>query len=753
MYAKVIVDISASSVDRIFEYRIPARLEADVRIGSCVHVPFGQGNRQRSAYVVEICGDPEFDPHKIKDISSCDEGALGVQSQLIVLAKWIRENYGGTMNQALKTVLPVKQKIRPQEKKTILCLLDQDALEAAIREAERKKYRARLRLLTEFRLARAIPLEIARTQLHISDSSLEPLLEDGTIRMEKETVTRGSCGAGQDTGKKPVLNEEQALAVSDFRAEYDAGIRGTRLICGVTGSGKTEVYMELMDHVLSQGKQVILLIPEISLTYQTVMRFYRRFGDRIAILNSRLSAGERYDQWMRAQKGEVSIMIGPRSALFAPFDRLGLIIIDEEHENAYKSENVPRYHARETAEARARLSGACVVLGSATPSMESFFRTESGKYSLSRLTGRAVPGSVLPQTEIVDMREELAGGNRSIFSRTLHRHIETALKSGEQVMLFINRRGYAGFISCRSCGKPLHCPHCDVSLTLHGKNRLVCHYCGYETVLPKSCPTCGSRYLAGFGTGTQKLAWMTAQEFPNARILRMDADTTRKKGSLEEILEQFSAREADILIGTQMIVKGHDFPAVTVMGIMAADMSLNTPDYRSSERTFSLITQAAGRAGRAEKPGHVVIQTYMPDHYAVRTAAAQDYDAFYREEIAYRRISGYPPVCAMMEIRFQSPDEAAVNRMAEGTAELLRRGVEKSLESVAKRGENPADYGIEIIGPADAPVYRVKDVYRKMLYIKGMKYDILLRIRNYALKMAQKLPDAGKVAVSCDTDV
>ena len=479
--------------------------------------------------------------------------------------------------------------------------------------------------------------------------------------------------------------------------------------------------MELIEYVICQGKQAIVLIPEISLTYQTVMRFYRRFGNRVSIINSRLSAGERYDQLERAANGEIDIMIGPRSALFTPFANLGLIIMDEEHEGAYKSENVPRYHAREVAEMRAQMNHASLILGSATPSMESYHRALNGKYQLLTLHNRAKKNSRLANVHVVDLREELAEGNRSVFSRKLRELMEDRLSKGEQIMLFMNRRGYANFVSCRSCGEALRCPHCDVSLTYHKYGRLKCHYCGHEIWMPKNCPRCGSPYIAPFGTGTQKLEDMTRKTFPDARIIRMDADTTSTKGAHEEILQTFAEGDADILIGTQMIVKGHDFPKVTLVGIMAADLSLYVPDFRSGERTFELITQASGRAGRGEIPGDVVIQSYTPDHFAITAAADQDYEQFYRQEMLYRKMMAYPPAVGLVCITLSSKDEATLNR-----------GMERLYREILK--EYCLD-GVVFIGPVDASPYKVNDIYRKNLYIKHESYDILLKIR----KSAQKL--------------
>ena len=396
--------------------------------------------------------------------------------------------------------------------------------------------------------------------------------------------------------------------------------------------------MGLIEYMRTLGKEVIVLIPEIALTYQTVMRFYKRFGPEVSFINSRLSAGERYDQFVRAKNQEISIMIGPRSALFTPFQNLGLIIIDEEHEGAYKSEISPKYHAREAAAFRARQNNAPLVLGSATPSVESYEKAMTGEYHLYTLTERAKKDSRLAKVHVVDLREELKAGNKSIFSGLLQELMEERLSKGQQIMLFMNRRGYANFISCRSCGEAVKCPHCDVTLTLHRDGRMVCHYCGYTAFKPSVCPSCGSPYIAGFGTGTQKIQAMTEQRFPGVSTLRMDLDTTSKKGGHEEILSAFESGKAQILIGTQMIVKGHDFPGVTLVGVLAADTSLYAPDFRCAERTFQLLTQAAGRAGRGDKAGDVVIQTYAPDHYSIQAAAKQDYPMFFRQEMAFRKM-------------------------------------------------------------------------------------------------------------------
>lgn len=682
-YASIIIDISHENVDRIFQYRIPGNLLSQIRIGTQVQVPFGSGNRTRKGYVVEITGKAEYDITKIKEIAGVVSGSVTAGSQLIELAWWMKEQYGSTMNQALKTVLPVKRKVKARNKQVVESLVGAD-------------------------------LPAAETQM---------------------TSVSGMTTAPAASIVPITLNPEQQEIADTFTISYDSGSRTPWLIHGITGSGKTEVYMAMIDHVLAQGKQVIVLIPEIALTYQTVMRFYRRFGSRICVMHSRLSAGERYDQFERAKKGETDIMIGARSALFTPFPNLGLIILDEEHEGAYKSEITPRYHAREVAEKLAEMNGAQLVMGSATPSVEAYAKAEAGIYRLFTLSHRAVSGSIPPSTEIVDLREEMQAGNKSIFSRRLQELIADRLQKKEQVMLFMNRRGYSNFVSCRSCGEAVKCPHCDVSLTLHNRNRLVCHYCGYTIPMPKTCPVCGSPYLAGFGIGTQKIEEMANQMFPEARVLRMDLDTTSKKGGHEAILSAFARGEADILIGTQMIVKGHDFPGVTLVGILAADVSLYAPDYRCAERTFELLVQAAGRAGRGRRPGIAVIQTYMPEHYSIQTAAGQDYLEFFRQEMGYRKMMAYPPACHLLTIQVAGKDEELTGHMMD----LIRTSVVRCF------GAQTA-----VIGPVPASVYKVNDIYRKILYMKQENYDILIRIQKYIQDRWDETEDCRKLTIQYD---
>ena len=535
------------------------------------------------------------------------------------------------------------------------------------------------------------------------------------------------------------LNLTQRRVADEILSGWQRGDERPCLIHGVTGSGKTEVYMEIIEQVVKSGKQAIVLIPEIALTFQTVLRFYNHFGDRVSILNSRMSAGERSDQFERAKSGLLDVMIGPRSALFTPFPNLGVIIIDEEHEAAYKSETVPRYHARETAIARAQMCGARVVLGSATPSVESYDRAKQGQYRLFEMKER-VSARPLPSVYTVDLREELRNGNRSIFSDKLRELITDRLEKKEQIMLFINRRGVAGFVSCRSCGEVIKCPHCDVSLNLHNNGKLVCHYCGYEQPMVKECPSCGSPYIGGFKAGTQKIEEMVKRQFPTARVLRMDLDTTRKKGGYEEILSAFANGEADILIGTQMIVKGHDFPNVTLVGVLAADLSLHISDYRAAERTFQLLTQAAGRAGRGHRQGEVVIQTYQPEHYSVVTAAEQDYKAFFEQEIFLREMMHYPPKWHMLVIH------------AAGAQEMLVKQAQDVLKYKILTQSDNEKSSLQVIGPADAAVSKVNDIYRKMLYAKAADYQKLVSIKNMLEEYIRIDPAFRNVNIQFDFD-
>ena len=720
-YANIIVDISHEKLDKTFQYRIPERMRERLVLGMQVYIPFG--NRKVKGYVVELTDEAEYDVTKLKDIIGIVTDSIPIESQLIALAGWMRKNYGATMNQALKTVIPIKKKMAAIEHKTVRLLLGNIEAKNQLAEFERKHSLARARLLKALMEQNELDWEIVTGKLNVSRTVITALEELGIVAVDTENSYRNPVGDMDSKGYHMMLNEAQQAVVDTVTANLDREIQRTYLLKGVTGSGKTEVYMELIAHVLASGKQAIVLIPEIALTYQTVMRFYNRFGNKVSIMNSRLSAGEKYDQAERAKKGDISIMIGPRSALFTPFQKLGLIIIDEEHESSYKSETLPRYHARETAIERARMCGASVVLGSATPSVESFYKAKQGEYELLELTKR-VEEKELPQCYVEDLREELRLGNRSILSYRLQELMEDRLAKKQQIMLFLNRRGMSGFVSCRSCGHVIKCPHCDVSLSQHNNGRMICHYCGYEEPEAKVCPSCGSKYISGFKAGTQKIEELVKQRFPQARVLRMDFDTTRNKESYEQILSAFANQEADILIGTQMIVKGHDFPNVTLVGVLAADLSLYVSDYRASERTFQLLTQAAGRAGRGREPGEVVIQTYQPEHFAVQTAKEQNYEAFYEQEIAYRKMLRYPPIFHMLVVLCAAKEEAIAAESARCLAEFIKEN-EPGLKRDAALSER-----IYLVGPADAAVAKVNDIYKKVIYLRGADYQKLVQIKD-----------------------
>lgn len=719
LYADIIIDISHEKLDKPFQYRVPERLREKLETGMCVTVPFGNGNRRLKGYVVNISGRAAFAPERMKDILEISPGDAGVEDRLIALAGWIRKNYGSTMIQALKTVIPAKRTAKKLEHKTLQRRMDQEELTTLLGESKRRKQVAKERLLQELLEQETLPYEWVTGKLGVSPQTIKSLETAGAVRIVSSQSLRNPVKSRTaEPAETLPLSEEQRRIVAEVMSDFDAGTPRTYLIHGITGSGKTEVYLRIAAEMVARGRQAIVLIPEIALTYQTLRRFYSRFGDRVSVMNSTLSPGEKYDQCERAKNGELDVIIGPRSALFTPFAKLGVILMDEEHENSYKSESTPKYHARETAAQLAKMCGASLILGSATPSLEAYYRAEQGEYRRFTLT-RRLTGGRLPTVTIADMRQELQEGNRSIFSRKLQELLADRLQKKEQTILFLNRRGYAGFISCRSCGHVMKCPHCDVSLSEHKGGRLLCHYCGYGEEKPARCPVCGSRYISGFKAGTQQIEEKLRELFPGVRALRMDGDTTKTKDSYEQILSAFSNGEADVLIGTQMIVKGHDFPGVTLVGVLAADLTLGANDYRAGERTFQLLTQAVGRAGRGTLPGEAVIQTYQPEHYAVVRAAAQDYEGFYREEILYRELGGYPPVAHMLAVWVFSGEEGRGEVLAGELAGTVR-GEEREKQ----------DKTFRVIGPAPAAVSRIQDIFRFVFYIKSEKYGTLVEMKD-----------------------
>lgn len=567
---------------------------------------------------------------------------------------------------------------------------------------------AQAAIMRVFAQGGAAPAAIPRVELlksaGCSASALDALVRAGLLRPTQVAVRRAPTG-GLSISRRPApkLTPDQERAVESIRANMDSG-GGVIVLHGVTSSGKTEVYLRAFEHGIACGRRGILLVPDIALTPQMVDRVISRFGpDRVAVLHSALGAGERLDEWERARCGEVDIVVGARSAVFAPIPSLGLIVVDEEHDGSYKQDESPRYHARDVAVFRAAQVGGTVVLGSATPSLETYCRVDSGDYDVIDLP-RRIDDRPMPEVAIVDMRSELKAGNRTIFSRLLRARIQQTLDSGHQAILFMNRRGFSTFVLCRECGHVMVCPHCDVSLTLHGSgsrwSELVCHYCNHSERAPDICPSCKGTHIRYFGAGTERIEDEVRKSFPEARVARMDVDTTRRKGAHRAILSAFRAGRTDILVGTQMIAKGLDFPSVTLVGVVSADTALNLPDFRAAERTFQLISQVAGRSGRGDAPGTVVVQTYSPEHYSILSAASHDYHAFYEAEIASRREVGYPPARQMARILLRGLDESATARHAGMIARACRE-----LASVA-------DGTVEVLGPAPAPIRRIAGKFR-----------------------------------------
>lgn len=740
-YAQIIIDISHGRLDRPFTYRIPEALQNDLCLGSLVVVPFGKGDTKRKGYVIGFSNTCEYQDGKLKEIEAIASGGTDVTGDNAVrLALWMKQRYGSTMAVALRTVLTSRKQAKPCEHRSIHLLLSKDDAEKKRHEFAMKHQVARERLLRELMEAPDQPYSLIIQKLHVTAPVIAALKKQGILEVRTETFLRNPVSIEKCEEAVIRLSPEQRAisegVLQDFEVLQEGkDIPRVSLIHGITGSGKTEVYIAIIEEIVKRGRQAIMLIPEISLTYQTLMRFYRHFGDRVSVMNSTLSESEKSDQFERARRGEIDVIIGPRSALFTPFPRIGVIIMDEEHESSYKNESMPKYHTREVAEKIASMQNGVVVLGSATPSLESYYQAKEGKYRLYELS-RRLTGGTLPSVEITDLREELRAGNHSILSRRLSELVSDRLAKGQQTMLFLNRRGFSGFVSCRSCGFVPKCPHCSVSLSLHRGGRLLCHYCGYEEPMPDKCPECGSPYISGFHAGTEQAESFLSRQFPKARILRMDADTTRTKGSYEKILSSFANEEADILIGTQMIVKGHDFPNVTLVGILLADQSLNASDYRSAERTFQLLTQAAGRAGRGKYPGDVVIQTYEPEHYSIVHAAHQNYEEFYREEMVYRKLLRYPPAEHLLAIQIISRSEVHASLFAHKTRALLEQLTAETREKNPDR--------LLFIGPAPAVLEKLRDEYRYVIYVKSPDYDTLIVCKDGVEAAAERAVKASR---------
>jgi len=718
-YAEVIISITHKSVDRIFDYIVPERLETDLCVGMRVIVPFGKGNKKYEGYVIGFSDNTEVPFEKLKYIISIMDKYPIFSENTIILAKFMKEKYYTTLSECLRCIMPsvVKDKVlryvylnRKKEDFEVVFnkCISKNNLQSKV-----------LSFLSEFDGTSVNEIKMI---LGVNSAPIAALEKKGLVQIFDREIKRDVLDFSYIKHTKPFIpTDEQKTAIDFVKGRLYEKEKKPILIYGVTGSGKTEIYLQIIGEVLKNGKQAIVLVPEISLTPQTVNRFISRFGKRVSFTHSRLSAGERFDQWKKAREGEISIMIGPRSAVFAPFLRLGVIIVDEEHEHTYKSETTPKYDAREIACEIGRISGALTVFGSATPDISTYYKAKTGEFDLITIKNRV--NKSFPEVNVIDMRKELENGNKSVFSDALLNAVEDNLLNHRQTILFLNRRGYSTFVSCRKCGYVMECKDCNVNFTYHLSNdRLVCHYCGKTVSNPKNCPRCGSRYIKYFGAGTQKIEEETKRLFPEARVLRMDMDTTSGKHGHENILKKFANGDADILIGTQMIAKGLDFPNVSVVGVIAADMSLNSGDFKCAENTFQMLTQVSGRAGRSSVKGKVFIQTYNPEHYSIEFAKNNDYLSFYEYEISVRKQMMYPPFTNIFFVMFTGGDE-----------KKIIKALYRLLDIMLKFNKNNQ---FEHIGPAPAVISKIKNQYRWKIIAKGV---IERNLKNYVLYCLDRL--------------
>ena len=768
-YAQVIVDVPTMQTDQPYTYLVPDEWQAVIECGTRVEVPFGEGNRHIQGFVTALPTELEESKLSLKSLIRVIDLAPVVNQELLQLADYMKDVTFSFKINCLQTMLPAAMKAAYQKKIVLLDEnhpvketyfsqsneIDWDVIEAAgaltifkrLREQSIVELRYLVKEKVNKKMIRYVKSLVTTENYFVFKEQLRPnalrqhqLLEQlkttpretVTFYREKELLSTHLKTAEKngwlsfeevESYRDPFanhdfpktfpwqLNAEQQQAVSRILAAEAQGEATTFLLEGITGSGKTEVYLQSIAEILNKGKTAMMLVPEIALTPQMVQRFKSRFGKAVAVLHSGLSQGEKYDEWRKIERGEAQVVVGARSAVFAPLQKIGLIIIDEEHEATYKQEDTPRYHARDLAIWRSQYHHCPVILGSATPSLESRARAQKKRYELLYLTQRAHENAQLPSVTIVDLKEEYAQKNTSTFSRLLQEKISNRLQQKEQIVLLLNRRGYSSFMMCRDCGYVLPCPNCDISLTLHmDVKKMRCHYCGHQENIPKKCPDCQGEKIRYYGTGTQKVEEELQERFPSARILRMDVDTTRKKGAHEKILKAFEEQEADILLGTQMIAKGLDYPNITLVGVLNADTALNLPDFRSSERTFQLLTQVSGRAGRGAKPGEVIVQTFNPEHHSIVLAQAQDYEAFYQQEMILRHQSGYPPFYFTVKITISHPAEQVVAKKSYQIAEQLKNGL--SPES-------------RILGPTPSGIARIKNRYYYQIILK-YKHEVHL---------------------------
>ncbi len=769
--AKVIVDVPAATIDQTFDYEIPEKFRHILVPGMRVIVPFGP--RKIMGFVVKITDESSFD--QLKPIAEVLDVEPVLTEELLELGKWLAEETLSLSISALQVMLPqvlksnykkeivrlnearladqwedlfqgrdvlpfeefeqsnlsyyqlqkeveagnlsidylVESRITKKFMTMVYPKKEIHLLEEALLDLPKtaKKQRAILDFFIDH--PEEIPQKTLLAKLQISSSTVKALVDKGLLDTYRKEVYRNPYDDDAIERTEPLpLTDEQQQAIEPILESIEKEKHDVFLLHGVTGSGKTEIYLQAIQEVINQGKEAIVLVPEISLTPQMVKRFKSRFGKNVAVMHSALSAGEKFDEWRKIQRKEVQVVVGARSAIFSPFENLGIIIIDEEHETTYKQEEQPRYHARDVAIYRGKKNDFPVVLGSATPTLESYARAAKGVYKLATLKKRTNE-KPMPEVTTVDMRKELHAGNRTMFSRLLMEKMREALKKGEQIVLLLNRRGYSTFVMCRECGHVAECPHCDIALTYHKNNqRLKCHYCSFEEPVPNRCPECASNLIRYFGTGTQRVEEALLQLLPEARVIRMDVDTTRRKGAHEKLLRDFVEKKADILLGTQMIAKGLDFENVTLVGVLAADSMLHLPDFRSSEKTFQLLTQVSGRAGRHELTGEVIVQTYTPDHYSIELASKYDFETFYKKEMAMRRRFQYPPYYYLVLITVSDPNHVHAIQAAQRMVQLLEKRV--SPQTV-------------ILGPTPSPIARIKERYRYQCIIKYKREPELRR--------------------------
>jgi len=693
LYAEVIINSDALEIDKPFTYEIPENYIKLVKIGQWVKVPFGYRNSM-DAFIIKLIEQEEIKEFEIKEINKIENIEPLLTEDDLKIVNFLKDNYLCKYIDAIRLFIPQGILKGIKNKQKMVISINREKYNADIYE----KYKDILSII-EKNDGKFTKSELSKN-FSLSLYKINKLIKEEYLKVEEETIYRYNIKEYKTYGEK-TLNSEQINAVNVINKSN----RKVFLLKGVTGSGKTEVYMNAVSDVLKEGKSAVILVPEISLTPQMIERFKGRFGREVAVFHSKLSDGERYDEWYRVKEGKARLIIGARSALFLPAKDLGIIILDEEHENTYKSEQNPKYHTREVAEFISKIKGCKVILGSATPSIETYYRALSGEIELIELKNR-VYNKAMPKMEIIDMREELKSGNISMFSRKLMKEIRDTLSKKEQVILFLNRRGFSTFVSCRSCGYVFKCPHCDISLTYHKNGLLNCHYCGYSTRQEKLCPKCKSKYVKYFGAGTERVEEEIKKYFSSVKVLRMDIDTTRNKNSYEYIYDAFKRGEADILIGTQMISKGLDFQNVTLVGVLAADMSLNIPDYRSSEKTYQLITQVSGRAGRGDKKGKVIVQTYNPEHYSIEYAKKYDYEGFYKEEFTMRGLMNYPPFAKILLVNVSSKNERLL-------IDFMRK-LEAEFPKIIGNYLN-----IEMLGPVPCIISKIKENYRWQILLKG----------------------------------